>query len=265
MITPNTCSETFITKQCLKAHNRKHDGTMLQCQACGKQFSRTQQLNVHVKFVHLQDASTRFRSERRRELKLQKLAQTSQIDLSLLEELHKNNLAKINAVKLEKKKEEDIHMCAICGKLFKKLSKQKIHMVTHTQLFRNLTIANNIVWSKDRTKMSCINCGMEFKQHGHMKVHIALVHYHLQNIGNFDAYHIDDIVKSNGALEYNQVIKQAIPEMSQKEHKKVECQECGKKYSRKSLRDHLLNVHIRKPKNQIGIKPQEENLLSFLT
>ena len=135
----------------------------------------------------------------------------------------------ISAMKLEEKKEQDIHMCSICGKFFKKLSKQKIHMMTHTQMFKNLSIANNIVWSDDITKISCINCGMEFKQHGHMKVHISLVHYHLHNIENLDTYHIDDIVKSNGALEYNQVIKTASHEMGQQEHKKVECQECGKK------------------------------------
>ena len=47
------CSETFITNSCLKAHKRKHDGTMLQCKTCGKQFSRAQHLNAHVRFVHL--------------------------------------------------------------------------------------------------------------------------------------------------------------------------------------------------------------------
>ena len=55
-------------------------------------------------------------------------------------------------MKLEKRKEKDIHMCAICGKSFKKMSKQQIHMVTHTKLFKNLTIANNIVWSEDKNK-----------------------------------------------------------------------------------------------------------------
>ena len=96
-------------------------------------------------------------------------------------------------MEIELEKGQDNQMCLICGKLFKKLSKKKIHMLTHNEVFKNLSIDKSFFWSDDRTKMICIDCGKEFNQHGHMKVHIALVHYQLQNKDNLDTLSISDV------------------------------------------------------------------------
>ena len=410
------CSDTFISNADLKAHRRKHDGTMLQCQACEKQFSRTAHLNSHVKYVHLK-ASTDIRSERRRQLKRQKLVKQSSMDLFHASEIHTNSLEmnrlagrpepkkvkcqecdgyyslkslkehalnvhirrsknqnlvkqseeflnffidlnaefsgpelvlvlgfvqdlkersqseplkqiredgqngnyrkvfedlgvlqtnrsiqtiyvamkegtfeieegdnvkkerapekeekkeklktekvkkeqdfedskadleetntnnlliegtsieitalfedeimcntqqintetivemKINermnskhsqelvlkqeniGMKQDKKKEPNNEMCAICGKVFSKMSKKRIHMLTHNQLFKNLSISNEATWSEDRTKLSCNDCSKTFNLASHMKTHIALVHYQMHNIENLETLDLSD-------------------------------------------------------------------------
>ena len=112
-------------------------------------------------------------------------------------------------------------------------------MLTHTQFFKSLSIHNKIIWSEDSTKMSCMNCGKEFNQHGHMKIHIALVHYQLQNKDNLDTLNLADVSKGIEILDSYK------KKTGQPETKKVECQECGLNYSKKSLKEHFLNVHIR--------------------
>ena len=251
----DVCIETFITNSCLKAHKRKHDGTMLQCQDCGKQFSKAQHLNVHIKFVHLK-ASTALRSKRRRELKLLKghnsLSLATENDLKYLKE-------KTNENQMDMEKGQTTQMCTICGMLFKKLSKKKIHMLTHYAVFKNLNIDNNFVWSEDRTLMSCMDCGKKFTQHGHMKVHIALVHYQLQNKDNLDNFNISDIDQSVVTLKTEK------KKTYKKEYKKGECQECGKTYYKRHLKEHLLNVHARKSDLKTDENQPEETFLNFAT
>ena len=158
----------------------------------------------------------------------------------------------------EKKTIQNNHMCAICGRLFRKLSKQKIHMMTHTQMFKKLSIANYITWSEDKTKMRCVDCGREFKQHGHMKVHIALVHFQLQNIESLDTFDISDISKRKEPLSYDR------KKIGRKEEKRVICQDCGKYYYTKHLKDHLINVHKRVSEKPPVVK-QSKEFINFLT
>ena len=66
-------------------------------------------------------------------------------------------------------------------------------MLIHNEVFKNLSIDKNFFWADDRTNMICIDCGKEFNQHGHMKVHIALVHYQLQNKDNSDTLSKSDV------------------------------------------------------------------------
>ena len=232
------CSDTFITNSRLKTHKRKHDGTMLQCQTCDKKFLTLTRLNVHVKFVHLK-ASTRMRSERRRELRRMGGVQ-SKLFLK----------AKSASQKLDNKKEQCFETCTICEKTFKKMSKKKIHMVTHTQIYKNLSIVNNVIWSEGRTKVSCIDCGREFQgtfKVGHMKAHIAQVHYQLQNIDNLDSFDISEIAKRKDTLAFDK--KKTGP----KDHEITE-----------SLRENVPNVHARKSENQAAVI-QSEEFINFLS
>ena len=88
-------------------------------------------------------------------------------------------------------------------------------MLTHSQIFKNLNIDKNVIWSIDKTKVTCMDCGKEFNQHGHMKVHIALVHYKLQNKDDLDTYSISDEEvetldcdkKKRSKLEYDEKAK----------------------------------------------------------
>ena len=64
------CSKTFIRNFELNAHKRKHDGTILNCEKCEKQFAAAKHLNEHVKFVHLKVQNKK--AERKRELNGQK-------------------------------------------------------------------------------------------------------------------------------------------------------------------------------------------------
>ena len=71
-----------------------------------------------------------------------------------------------------------------------------------------------------------------------MKIHIALVHYQLQNKDNLDTLNLADVSKGIEILDRYKKIT------GQPETKKVECQECGLNYSKKSLKEHLLNFHL---------------------
>ena len=237
-----TCSLTFTTNSILKAHKRKHDGTMFQCQSCDKEFSTSSNLKVHVNYVHLK-VSTRMKSQRRRELRRlravqQKLMTSEALDMNDSKFIPKSVLKeKFVFPKLEKKKEQSLEMCTICGKFFKKMSKKKIHMLTHSKMYKNLSIVNNVIWSEDKAKMSCMDCGKEFQgafKANHMKAHIAQVHYQLQNIENLDSVDIFDIAKriENNSLKY--------------------------------LTENLPNLSVRRSENQIVVKHSEE-FINFLT
>ena len=105
--------------------------------------------------------------------------------------------------KLEKTKGQSYNMCKICGRTFRKMSKQKIHMMTHTEMFKNLSIDKNIIWSEDRTKVTCMDCAREFQgrdKNGHMKTHIALVHYQLHNQDNLDTFNISTLKETEGFI-----------------------------------------------------------------
>ena len=105
-------------------------------------------------------------------------------------------------------------------------------MLTHTTLFKNLSIDNKIYWSHDRTSLSCRDCGKEFNQHGHMKVHIARVHYQLHNLKSWNPLDSSDIVE-----------KVEKSDCDKKKTSQRHCMECGKIYNDKSgLRRHVL-VH----------------------
>ena len=155
----------------------------------------------------------------------------------------------------EKKKIQNNHMCEICGQVFRKLSKKKIHMVTHSQLFKNLRIDSHVILSEDGTKIKCLDCGREFKMKAHMKAHIAQVHYQLQNKENLDNFEISDIVKR---VETSDCYKKT----GQPDPKKVMCQECGKYYFSKHLKEHVRNVHGSRSEN---LPVQSEEFINFLT
>ena len=80
-------------------------------------------------------------------------------------------------------------------------------MLTHSQLYKNLSIANNVIWLEGNAKLSCIDCGREFQgvyKLNRMKAQIAQVHYQLQNIENLDSVDISDVVKQkeNTSLKF---------------------------------------------------------------
>ena len=99
------------------------------------------------------------------------------------------------AMKKNMKNKQNNEMCAICGKVFSKMSKKRIHMLTHNQLFKSLSIANEATWSADRTKLSCNDCGKRFNLASHMKTHIALVHYKMHNMENLETLDLSDNAK----------------------------------------------------------------------
>ena len=101
----------------------------------------------------------------------------------------------------EKSVSKESKICPICKKIFKKVTKKKYHTLTHTTLFKNLSIDNKIYWSDDRTSLSCRDCGKEFNQHGHMKVHIARVHYQLHNLKSWSPLDSSDIVEKVKKLD----------------------------------------------------------------
>ena len=72
--------------------------------------------------------------------------------------------------------------CNICKRIFLRISKMKIHKVTHTKVFQNLSIDNKVDWSEDRTKLTCLDCGKKFTSAKRMKIHIAVTHYQLHNL-----------------------------------------------------------------------------------
>lgn len=73
-------------------------------------------------------------------------------------------------------------ICNICKRIFLRISKMKIHKVTHTKVFQNLSIDNKVDWSEDRTKLTCLDCGKKFTSAKRMKIHIAVTHYQLHNL-----------------------------------------------------------------------------------
>ena len=150
-------------------------------------------------------------------------------------------------------------------------------MLTHSQFFKNLSIDKNFIWSDDRTKMICIDCGKFFNQHGHMKVHIALVHYQLQNKDNLDTSSIYDVEVETSKAKIEDaytdtILLEGLPtsttdineksdnqlftlgssdivgrvdkqECEKKKTSQAQCMECGKSYyCKKGLRRHAL-VH----------------------
>ena len=132
----DTCSETFITNSDLTAHKRKHDGNMLTCDHCGKQFAALKHLNSHVKFVHLKVPNNR--AERKRELK-RRLGVRPKVWA----------------------KPED-KTCPECGRVFKKPSLMKRHMVSHLKNSHDLNVTDYYAESDCGSKVKCNECGREF-------------------------------------------------------------------------------------------------------
>ena len=113
--------------------------------------------------------------------------------------------------------------CPFCYKTFNKLSKTKIHMVTHTSAFQNLSIAKIAMLSEGQ--WNCMDCGKRFISSSHIKMHIALVHYQLNKI--------DTLLN----LDFSEKKKEVVP----KSKLGYDCELCGNLYNdRTGLRRHTL-------------------------
>ena len=238
----DTCSETFITNSDLTAHKRKHDGNMLTCDHCGKQFAALKHLNSHVKFVHLKVPNNR--AERKRELK-RRLGVRPKVWA----------------------KPED-KTCPECGRVFKKPSLMKRHMVSHLKNSHDLNVTDYYSESDCGSKVKCNECGREFAALKNLKEHV--LNMHIREHDNKDEKNWQIIIDPYDGSQ-KKVFLPSEPKIKDLDityyltetdcGTRAKCNECGKEFSNvKNLKEHVLNIHLMRGRQKNLVNHSEEEV-----
>ena len=134
-----------------------------------------------------------------------------------------------------KVKEKVPVMCPECGKIFKKPSRLKVHMITHTEDTAKFN-AKDLIEQLGKECFKCLECQKEFRKKSHVLDHIRGIHMDME--GNLDPNVKYEPKRLKLPLDLpplkvcTQVKKTAI------------CPECGETYvSKQSMERHLATVH----------------------
>ena len=154
------------------------------CKECAKVFTCVKSLKMHVLNVHI--------------LKKSKSRRTKK-EMKLVAELSVESPGKKPLDSIEDR------TCMICGKIFNKKSKMKLHLVLHTKVYKNLNVEGKALTSEDGISGTCLECGKLLGNTKNIKSHMAQVHYQLHNsldLNNMDNYDLSEggtTVKKGGA------------------------------------------------------------------
>ena len=188
------------------------------CKECGNVFTCMKTLKMHVRNVHI--------------LKKSKARRTKK-EMKFIAELSVESRVKKQIDSVEERS------CMICGKIFNKKSKMKMHLVLHTKVYKNLNVEGKPLMSEKGINTICLECGKLLGKAWRMKSHIAQVHYKLHNTIDFNNMENYDLSKGGTALKWDGTVRKR-----KKSYQIFLCGFCEKQFKdRPSLRKHNLFLH----------------------
>ena len=210
-------AETMVKNIDWKLYRTESEYGKPQCAKCGNEFSCVRNLKEHVRNVHILKDET----------KISKKA----VKLSA-------KVSKESPIKKPVTTEAD-RTCRICGRVFKKKSKMKLHLVLHTKVYKTLDITGKSVRSESGYKATCLECGKEIGKANNTKFHIAIVHYQLHNTLDLDNMENFDLSEGGTALKGD-----GTPKKKKKTNEIFLCEFCEKQFTdRTGLKKHIRFIH----------------------
>ena len=188
------CGKEFLNASNLKMHVRnvhiKLDRSL--CIKCGKELSCTKSLTIHVRNVHLANKKYRghsdwkpYRTESEDgKPKCKNCGKEYSTVKSLKDHVKFVHLKKEPRVRPQEPENE--RKCTVCERIFKYTINMKLHLVKHTQIFKNINFESKILKSEDRESATCLECGKWDKRVINIKQHIAQVHFQLHKVIDFN-------------------------------------------------------------------------------